>query len=273
MLSESARRISYIPMRVEIDGLPTDNWHHFLRLRDFHQILSEAPLNGVSRVLELGAGDGAQTFALRERFREVVSIDISPSAKLDGIIVADAASLPFVDGYFDLVFSSNVLEHVESIEESLVEMKRVLDPHGIMIHTMPTSTWKVIQVLARPLASIIKIGRKIIPGMPAVRERAEAGTHGFNQNSDLPKRPILEKLLGQLIPTVHGVSNNHIQEFIRFRTRWWLKKFNQVELNCYRSSPLFFHSPYDILPYKFLHLRERIATKGIASVQVFWLRS
>ncbi|MEC9293743.1 MAG: class I SAM-dependent methyltransferase [Chloroflexota bacterium] len=260
-------------MRVEMDGLPTDNWHHFLRLRDFHQILSEVPLDGVSRVLELGAGDGAQTFALRERFREVVSIDISPSAKLNGIIVADAASLPFVDGYFDLIFSSNVLEHVESIEKSLLEMKRVLKPDGIMIHTMPTVIWKVIQVLGRPLATVIKIARKILPGLSDVGGRAEVVTHGFTPNSDLRKRPIFKKLLGQLIPTVHGVSNNHIQEFIRFRTQWWVKKFNQVELNCYRSSPLFLHSPYDILPYKFLHLRERIAMSGIASVQVFWLRS
>lgn len=256
-----------------MDGLPTDNWHHFLRLRDFHQILSEVPLDGVSRVLELGAGDGAQTSALRERFREVVSIDISPSSKLDGIIVADAVSLPFVDGYFDLVFSSNVLEHVESIEESLVEMKRVLEPNGIMIHTMPTSTWKVIQVLGRPLATIIKIARNILPGLSDGVGRAEPGTHGITPNSQLLKRSIFKKVLGQLIPTIHGVSNNHIQEFIRFRTQWWVKKFNQVELNCYRSSPLFLHSPYDILPYKFLYLRESLAMNGIASVQVFWLRS
>lgn len=254
-------------------GLPVDNWHHFLRLRDLHQILSEVPLDGVSRVLELGAGDGAQTFALRERFPEVVSIDISPSGKLDGIIVADAVNLPFVDGYFDLVFSSNVLEHIGSIEESLIEMKRVLDPNGIMIHTMPTSTWKVIQVLGRPVATIAKTVRRIVPGLSDVRGRVEAENHCFSPGIDLAKRSILEKILGQLIPTVHGVSQNHIQELIRFRTKWWLRKFNQMELTCYRSSPLFLHSPYDILPYRLLHFRDRLAMNGIASVQAFWLRS
>ena len=272
-MCENERLITYIPMRVHMDGLPEDNWHHFLRLRDLRQILSEVPVDGKSRVLELGAGDGAQTFALRKRFREVVSIDISPSAKIDGIIIADAANLPFVDGYFDLVFSSNVLEHIESVEESLLEMKRVLDPDGIMIHTMPTSIWKVIQLLCKPLATVIKLIRKIVPGLSDIPRRAEVGDHGFHSSLELKKRSIFKIILGQLIPTIHGVSKNHIQELIRFRTQWWLSKFKQVDLDCYRSSPLFFHSPYDILPYRFIKLRERLAVKGIASVHVFWIRS
>ena len=68
--------------RTEFNGLPIDNWHHFLRLRDLHQILSEIPLEGVSRVLELGAGDGVQTDVLRRQFPEVISIDIENSIVL-----------------------------------------------------------------------------------------------------------------------------------------------------------------------------------------------
>ena len=48
-------------MRVDTIGLPTDNWHHFLRLRDLRQVFGEMPLDGISRVLELGAGDGGST--------------------------------------------------------------------------------------------------------------------------------------------------------------------------------------------------------------------
>ena len=95
--------------RTEFNRLPIDNWHHFLRLRDLQQILSEIPLEGVTRVLEIGSGDGVQTDALQQQFPEVISIDISPSSELQGVIVADASNLPFIDGYFDLVFSSNVL--------------------------------------------------------------------------------------------------------------------------------------------------------------------
>ena len=264
--------VSTISIQADMNGLPADNWHHFLRLRDLHQILSEVPLDGITRVLEVGAGDGVQTVALRQRFDEVVSIDISPSGAVSGIIVADAANLPFIDGYFDLVFSSNVLEHVEQLEESLIEMKRVLTKKGAMIHSMPTSTWKVLQVFGRPVASALSIARKIIPGLGCHCKRPMDLSHVRNHNSGLAKRSLFARIFGQLFPSIHGVSSNHVQEFVRFRARWWIGKFSSVELSCYRISPLFFHSPYEFMPYKFLRLRDRIAKAGFTSVQVFWLR-
>jgi len=259
-------------MRVTTDGLPTDNWHHFLRLRDLRQIVDEMPLTGISRVLELGAGDGVQTTALRELFPQVVPIDIAPSGQVPGMVMADASKLPFVDGYFELVISSNVLEHVSQLEESLNEMKRVLAPNGIMIHSMPTTTWKVVQIIARPMASMIKMIKKITPGLMYQTQRSRVTTHVLDPNTTSTVKLWFSTIFGQFIPTIHGTSNNHIQEFLRFRTRWWMKKFGEAELHCYRLSPLFFHSPYGMFPYKFLHLRERLGVAGLASVRVFWLR-
>lgn len=261
-----------ITLRVDTSGLPTDNWHHFLRLRDLRQVLAEAPLTGVTRVLELGAGDGVQTSALREVFAEVTPIDIAPSGEVDGLIVADASSLPFVDGYFDLVFSSNVLEHVEDLDSCLAEMKRVLAPGGIMVHSMPTGTWKVIQVAARPVASAVRVVRKLVPGLSGGHQRARAGSHTSTHGADPPRRSLLQKIVGQFVPTIHGVSGNHVAEFFRFRPVWWKFKFRGAGLDCYRSSPLFLHSPYDLLPYRFAGLRDRIARAGLASVRVYWLR-
>lgn len=259
--------------RAEFNGLPIDNWHHFLRLRDLHQILSEIPLEGVTRVLELGAGDGVQTDALRRQFPEVISIDISPSSEMQDVIVADASNLPFIDGYFDLVFSSNVLEHVEQIDDSIVEMKRVLGSNGIMIHSMPSSIWKMVQIAFRPLATLKKIAYKIVLQQPNIVERARPlDANQPTVGTKSTKHSILSKILGQFIPSIHGVSSNHVEELIHFRTSWWLRKFNKHELDCFRSSPLFLHSPYDLFPYRFLKLRERLSKIGIASVQVFWFK-
>ena len=259
-------------MRVDISGLPTDNWHHFLRLRDLRQVLGELPLDGVSRVLELGAGDGAQTAALRDNFKEVVPIDIAPSGEVEGLIIADASSLPFRDGYFDLVFSSNVLEHVEDLDACFAEMKRVLTPGGILIHSMPTGSWKVIQVVGRPVASTVKLLRKLTPGLTNTPPRASAGSHAPQNPRVHMRRTTLQKIVGQFIPTIHGVSGNHFQEFLRFRSGWWMRKFRDANLECYRTSRLFLHSPYDLLPYRFLGLRDRLAALGLASVKVYWLR-
>ena len=255
-----------------MNGLPTDNWHHFLRLRDLRQVLAELPLDGISRVLELGAGDGVQTAALRRRFAEVVPLDIAPSGKVKGLIIADASRLPFVDDCFDLVFSSNVLEHVENLDSCFAEMKRVLAPGGIMIHSMPTGTWKVIQIFARPVASVIRQVRRFVPGLSVGSARASRGEFMSPGSGGPAKRPLRQRLIGLFIPGVHGVSKNHFQEFVRFRPPWWYRQFDNAGLECYRSSSLFLHSPYDMLPYRFVGLRDRLSKMGIASVQVYWLR-
>jgi len=259
-------------MRVNTTGLPTDNWHHFLRLRDLRQILGEFQLDANAKVLELGAGDGVQTQALRDVFREVIATDINPSASIDGLVLADASRLPFVDGHFDLIFSSNVLEHVEDLDGCFSEMKRVLATDGIMIHSMPTGNWKIIQVVGRPWASASRLIRKLVPRLQTTTQRAPAGSHGAQFGIGQRKRSLRERLIGRFIPTIHGVSGNHLQEFIRFRPTWWMKTFESAELTCFRSSPLFLHSPYDLFPYKLIGMRDRIARMGIASVQVYWLK-
>lgn len=259
-------------MRVDTAGLPTDNWHHFLRLRDLRQVLAEVPLDGVKRVLELGAGDGVQTAALRDLFDEVVPMDIAPSGVVDGLVVADAANLPFMDGHFDLVFSSNVLEHVERLDESLAEMKRVLAPDGVMIHSMPTGTWKVLQVVGRPVASLVRVLRKLLPGMSGGAERARPGSHASVHIADPVRRSLFRRVVGLIIPTVHGTAGNHVSEFFHFRPAWWKRQFERAGLDCYRSAPLYLHSPYDLAPYRFLGVRDLIARRGFASVDVFWLR-
>ena len=259
-------------MRVETTGLPADNWHHFLRLRDLRQIIGEERPERSSRVLELGAGDGVQTSALRELFNEVTPTDPAPFGDVDGMVVADAANLPFEDNSFDLIFSSNVLEHVEKLDEAFTEMKRVLAPGGVMIHSMPTGTWKAVQLVGRPFASAVKIFRRLLPGISADPGRLKLGGSFDSHSSGESNRSLVQRIIGLVIPTVHGVSGNHFSEFNRFRPRWWRQRFGGAGLDCYRTSPLFLHSPYDLLPYRLMGLRELMGRIGFASVDVFWLR-
>ena len=117
-------------MRVNLESKNSKSWHHFLRQRDFLQIISNLDYGKNIKVLEVGAGDGSQTMLLKKYFSHVVSIDIAPTTDTKDIIIANVCDLPFEDKEFDIVFSSNVLEHVDDINKAFSEMKRVLKDDG-----------------------------------------------------------------------------------------------------------------------------------------------
>jgi SAM-dependent methyltransferase len=52
-------------------------------------------------------------------------------------LVGDALSLPFVDGSFDRVIASEVLEHIPADTEAVAELARVLRPGGTLAVTVP----------------------------------------------------------------------------------------------------------------------------------------
>lgn len=86
------------------------------------------------RVLDFGCG--MKPFAyLFENVAEYVGIDVYPGKVVD--VVYDGSVIPAPDGYYDLVFSSSVLEHVENIEFSLGEIARILKPAGILVSVVP----------------------------------------------------------------------------------------------------------------------------------------
>lgn len=60
-------------------------------------------------------------------------------------VKAYSENMPFSDDYFDVVCSFNSLDHVEDVEQTVREIKRVLKPGGIIllivdIHNYPTPT-------------------------------------------------------------------------------------------------------------------------------------
>ena len=59
-------------------------------------------------------------------------------------------SLGLSNNAFDLVFSSNMLEHVQNLELCMSECERVLRDDGVMLHTMPGRLWKCSNVILAP---------------------------------------------------------------------------------------------------------------------------
>jgi SAM-dependent methyltransferase len=109
------------------------------------------------RVLDVGAGFGRHVFECARRGANVVALDyaedevIQTRATLGGMVDAgeidverfkgvlrgDATKLPFADDSFDVVITSEVLEHIQDDVAAIAEMVRVLKPGGHFAATVP----------------------------------------------------------------------------------------------------------------------------------------
>jgi SAM-dependent methyltransferase len=88
------------------------------------------------RWLDVGAGSGTLAEALAGAGAQVVALDVS-DRRLAGtrrvpFVLGRGERLPFRDGSFDGVASSNVLEHVEDTWGSIDELLRVCAPGGVV---------------------------------------------------------------------------------------------------------------------------------------------
>jgi ubiquinone/menaquinone biosynthesis C-methylase UbiE len=52
-------------------------------------------------------------------------------------VVGSVYELPFEDGEFDMVLCMVVMEHLEDPKQAILEMKRVLKPHGKILVSVP----------------------------------------------------------------------------------------------------------------------------------------
>ena len=99
-----------------------------------------------SRILEIGAGRGFTLEALRRLgFRRTVGLDLTATTleamrqRLNGtpLVAANAEVLPFTEGEFDAVISSDLIEHLPNLDRHLASIARVLRPGGSYLIKTP----------------------------------------------------------------------------------------------------------------------------------------
>jgi malonyl-CoA O-methyltransferase len=106
------------------------------------------------RVLDLGAGTGRLTSALKQRYRRalVVALDLAPGMLREARrhlrpwrrfarVCGDAQQLPLADASVDVIFSNLMLQWCQPLDAALAEVRRVLRPAGLIaFSTLGTDT-------------------------------------------------------------------------------------------------------------------------------------
>lgn len=117
------------------------------------QLIERSSLN-VKNVLDLGCGDGALSYLLYKKGYNVTGIDTSEL----GIMFARNEhadrqtdckflckhSSELADNTFDAIVSSDVIEHVENVNQFIGEIKRILVPGGIAVLSTPIRVTELV---------------------------------------------------------------------------------------------------------------------------------
>ena len=223
----------------------SDRLRRTLRRREIEAVFRHVPDDTFEEALELGAGDGAQSQYIARCARNVLCTDLNadrlertahPRLTYD---ICDAEQLPYDTGRFDLVYSSNLLEHLPNPQKALAEMERILRDGGVMVHIVPNRFWKLLHVgLFYPRQAVFVLETALSGGR--VRTDGEEPSRGNNIKSARPSF-----LRRNLLPAVHGEYSGHVQEFVRMGASYWTQAFEQAGLEPIgKVSGLPAHSPY-----------------------------
>lgn len=146
------------------DAVPDPNRRDLLGLKS-RWIVDNLTDKPDPTVLDYGVGEGKHLRligAVRPSAR-LVGVDVKPPQANFGFDfrqIAPSGRLPFASDEFDMVVSCDVLEHVQSIENSVAEIHRVLRNGGLFIGFVPMEGGFRPHALFRLLDSSIYVDTK-----------------------------------------------------------------------------------------------------------------
>jgi hypothetical protein len=224
-----------------------------LRRREFAAVFASVPPRSLGDMLEIGSGDGFLAELLAPLGNTMTTTEYAPGEASHGRdlprLRCSVTALPFADASFDFIFSSSVLEHVRERDVAMAELRRCLRPDGVMVHVMPSPTWKLLQLvlyyphIALSGVELIGAARQLPAATPEATSAAtpatpEATPQAARQGT--PKATTEQwrdrgakpswwvELKRGIFPQVHGEYDGHVRELLGFRAKAWTTTFQQA---------------------------------------------
>ncbi len=238
-------------------------------------IKSEKPNS--TMLLEIGAGSGWQAKKISERGYSVEAIDVKESNysnyRIWQVQDYDGKHIPYPNAYFDIVFSSNVLEHIPHVNEFQKEIQRVLKPDGIAVHILPNSNWRFwTNITYYPFAVSFIVKKLLSKNFP--EENVNNSNNAVNYADNLNNRSFgIKKIIGGVFPKRHGEIGTALSEFYYFSKSRWIKLFKDTgwKVKKYSTNNLFY-TGYTILGFLIpMEARKRLSYIVGSSCHLFVL--
>ena len=171
-------------------------------------------------ILEIGGGTGYQAKMLADAGYAVSSIDLSSSNyaqdRIYSVTDYDGYNIPFPDHSFDVIYSSNVMEHIADHTLLYHDMKRVLKPGGRIIHIVPTPVWRLGTLMTDIVIGPCVVAKKILRhDWMGLKQYLKCALH--------------------LKP--HGERGNAITEIYYFSDSWWKNNFSRNGFKIISTTP------------------------------------
>ena len=178
-----------------------------------------------AHILEIGAGTGEQALELKRRGFNITAIEMADSNYAGNrqfpMLDYDGRTIPLPDASVDIVYSSNVLEHVPDLSRIHSEIARVLKPGGYCIHVLPTHSWRFWTTLTSYPDAIVYLISSIpnlVPhAVPFGGELKRLGQAWYR---------CARYVAGHFYQRRHGERGNVISELWLFHPRWWRRNFH-----------------------------------------------
>jgi SAM-dependent methyltransferase len=250
------------------------------RRRECDTLFYDVPLGSLGDGLEIGGGDGFLASLVGPRCRSFVTTDSYRPRLADGAaqlpspinrLVCEAARLPFIDASFDFIFSSSVLEHIRDRGSTYRELRRCLRPGGVMIHIVPSRTWKLLQLLFyyphQLMGGVDLALDALVRAFGPSRKTVSARACDMNRWSDR-RRLTLRLILENVVPQPHGEYPGNIAELRAFGVRSWKHEFAAAGLATQQVIQLPLYSGYGFGLERLRRIGERL---GLSSHNAFVL--